>query len=153
MSHKLTPREWHIYEYLKDNCVGINNAKKSKEICEELMKKYPSEFAKVVSIKVDIHNLRNSPLITRQIGSNSQVGYWMAVSTDRTSSLGYTLSNCLTYMRTLLQSGIPKEIFYKVLNNEPINSVEDLQGTLHLTKYQQDIVHTLSDDLLKENNG
>ena len=144
----LNTRQWRLYDYLKNNCVGYKNKKSGKEIYNELKNEYPDLFENN-SIKRDIHFLRNSDLINRRISSSNN-GYWLAVKSEEIEENKYLASLTLSYIKTCLNCGaLSKSVLHKYIHDLKVDRVPNLQTKIKIGKYEEDFIHIYSDDLLK----
>lgn len=141
-------RYMKVYTYLKENCVGYENAISGERLCNELKIKFPQAFGEEYSkvcLQADIRKLRFS--MDRKIGSSPK-GYWLVTSED--SGLSFVKRLATTHMLTALRMGVSNDYFYKILNEIDINNVSNKQMKITFGKYEKDTVHTISDDLRGE---
>ena len=80
LSYNLTPRQWKVYNYLKQYAVGVENARSAETIVYVLQYDYDigTEYDKR-QLRHDIRAIRAT--MPRRIGSSSK-GYWLMTSDD-----------------------------------------------------------------------
>ena len=138
-------RYMRVYDYLKENCVGYENRMSGENLCAELMVKYPHAFGddySKVCLQADIRKLRFN--MERKIGSSNK-GYWLLTSEENGDSFVKRLAT--THLLTALRMGVPKDYFYRILNEVDENNLANKQMKIQFGKYEKDTVNTLSDDL------
>lgn len=144
MTAKLNPRQWKIYNYLKNHCVGKENKMQGSEICRELGIEY------TITFKKDIHAIRNCETITRRIGSDP-TGYWLMLENE--DGLDYIKRLATTQLKTAVSQGISTSYFHQILNSMSDDEVVDKQRRIVFTPYEKEEVNKYSNDLLGGANG
>lgn len=144
---KLNARQWMIYEYLKQNCVGKENRKQGAEIISTLQEKgvLPEKYD-TVALKRDIKLIRMNQTITRRIGSSSR-GYWLMLENE--DGLEYLKKLTATHLRTAVSQGIPTSYFHQILNSLTDEKRANNQKKMKFGKYERDEIKFYSDDLKK----
>ena len=146
---KLNTRQWKIYEYLKENCVGKENQKQGAEIISALQEaKVLSDTYTPVSLKGDIKAIRRNETVTRRIGSNNK-GYWLMLEDE--DGLEYIRNLTTSHLKTAVSQGIPTAYFHQVLNTLADNDLTNNQKKMQFTGNEHDEVKLYSDDLKKGN--
>lgn len=144
-----------ILRYLETNkIIGEEKAINAKSLCNILITEYPNYFSKSFSergLRTRIMFLKRGEIpntdMVRIIGSNKN-GYFLAKRGDK--SLEYQKRLAVSYLETAIKSGIPKEYFYRVLNELNNKDIADNQVCLPVTENTHKVAHIYSDDLLEE---
>ena len=155
MSSKLKDTQCMVvYQFLKDNCVGKDNAIGGQEICNRLMgnekiiKYFPNGLNKVIlqnRVNMIRKNLVKDKTITRRIGS-SPLGYWLDTKKDD-NGIEFLKKLAVSHLQTAVKSGVPVEYFYQVLNQMESEHLVDGQTRIPMTPHQKDVVRIYSDDI------
>ena len=133
---------WRIYEFLKKNCVGQENAMTASSIIEEMDLQLNAR-----GFRYHIERIRNNGTITREVGSNSKDGYWLSVSKEE-NGLAYLKSQIASRMETAVASGVSVEYLYTILNELDNKIIVDQNQRLKLSKYSNTESKRYSNDLL-----
>lgn len=136
----ITSQQWHLYDYLKEHCVGRTNAQSMKQIGLAL------GYQNTRDLRADIAALRQAPL--RKI-SSGVAGYYLPISADdEDHSLKARLYGAMV---TALSNGdISKNEIYAFLNEFDIDHPQDWQMKLQLGPNEEDVKHIYSGDLWVE---
>ena len=150
-----------IYQFLKNNHIGKDNAISGIAICNYInnndtdnnkVRKYFKEPLNKVHLQKLINILRRNEVpgkrITRIIGSNRS-GYWLETKKDK--GLEFLKNLAISHIKTAVKSGIPLEYFYQVLNSMENSEFIDNQTCLKLDidcKSQKNVIKRYSDDLI-----
>lgn len=136
----LTPSQWKLYNFLKDNAVGKTNIKTGKQIMACL------GYKNLASVQLDIRALRIST--SRKIASNSN-GYWLPV--DKNDDDHFALSKALSHIYTMIADGsLTKKQVHAFVEKIDVNKPLDNQMKLAFGDYEKDFVKRYSDDLVKK---
>ena len=143
-----------VYQYLKENCVGKDNAISGFKLCEEMYEKHPKYFTESfnkVQLQEIVKHLRRNDIpekyITRRIGS-SPSGYWL--ETKDGNGIEFLKKLAVSHIKTAIKSGVSIAYFHQVLNQLEQEKLVEGQTRITLKKSQDNIVHIYSDDLLLE---
>ena len=153
MTNKKATQCMIVYQFLKDNCVGKENVMQAEKICESIMSneklsKYFDNFTER-NLRSCISSLRrnnvNDKFITRRIGSNVH-GYWLELENE--NGIEYLKKLAKSTLISAINSGVPKEYFYQLLNNTKVEYIANNQYRVPWTKNQKKLVKIYSEDLL-----
>ena len=143
-----------IYQYLKDNCIGKENAVGGNELCKKIIedqktsKYFPLGLNKV-GLQNRVNKIRKNLIpnksITRRIGSSPK-GYWLDTKKDN-DGIDFLKKLAISHLQTAIKSGIKVEYFYQILNKMENENYVDGQTRIPLTKYQKDTIKIYSDDI------
>jgi len=150
LGYDLPTRAWVLYEYLKDKCVGFDNAKSAKELVGIIRNNYDNTFEyDERQLRKDIRALRTT--LPRRIGSSSK-GYWLMTADDEIKGTSLLVSQFLSITETLTQQGIDTKLLHAIVGALAKKQGKEVDGqlTLKITKHLRDTIHTLSDDLKGE---
>lgn len=141
-----------VYQYLKDNCVGKENAIGGVELCNEMYEKYNKYFNESfnkVQLQEIIRHLRSNDIpnkyITRRIGS-SPSGYWLETKGD--NGIEFLKKLAVSHIKTAIKSGVSLSYFHQILNNLEQEKLVEEQTRIPLNKSQDKVIHIYSNDLL-----
>ena len=144
-----------IYQFLKDNCVGNDNAMGGKLICQKIMdnpktrKYFPNGLDKV-DLQMRINAIRKDKIpnksITRRIGSSPK-GYWLDTKKDN-NGIDFLKKLACSHIVTAVKSGVKVEYFYQLLNQLENEMKIDGQIKIKVIPYANDNCKVFSDDLL-----
>lgn len=136
----LTPNQWKLYKYLKENCVGSVNVKSGEIICNDL------GYKNKPSLQADIRELRIQ--MRRKIASNNK-GYYLPINASDDSY--FVASQVYGRIYTALSDGsVTKAQLHGFIQNVDISLPLDNQLRLELTKYQENEINVYSYDLLEK---
>ena len=136
----LTPNQWKLYKYLKDNAVGSINVKSGDTICEAL------GYKNKPTLQADIRELRIN--MRRKIASNNK-GYYLPINARDDSY--FVASQVYGRIYTaLLDGSITKEQLHGFIQSVNVELPLDNQLKLTFTKYQENEVNVYSHDLLEK---
>lgn len=143
-----------VYQFLKENCVGKDNAIGGQEICNQIMsnektfKYFPNGLNKVVlqgCVNRIRKNLIKGKIITRRIGSSPR-GYWLDTKSDD-DGIEFLKKLAVSHLQTAIKSGVKCEYFYQVLNQMENENYVDGQTRIPMTPYQKNVIRIYSDDI------
>lgn len=144
-----------ILDYLQTNkIISEKKAISGLDLVKELKEYKPTYFEKEFNksrLRHCILKLRRNEVpeidVLRMIGS-SKKGYFLVENGE--NGLKYQENFAISVMMTAIKAGVPKEKFYKVLNE--LENKQAVEGSLIITTkpYQKKEVHIYSDDLLEE---
>lgn len=144
-----------IYQFLKDNCVGNDNAMGGKLICQKIMdnpktRKYFQNGLDKVGLQMRINAIRKDKIpnksITRRIGSGPK-GYWLDTKKDN-NGIDFLKKLACSHIVTAVKSGVKVEYFYQLLNQLENEMKIDGQIKIKISPYANDNCKVFSDDLL-----
>lgn len=139
----LTPKQWTLYRWLKDNAVGSVNVKSGDFIKAQL--NYPSK----IQLRADIRALRINCM--RKISSNLK-GYYLPI--DKEDDSNFIVSKTLSHIYTVISDGsISKKTLIGFIQNIDVDKPLDHQMQLLIGKYQEDEIHVYSSDIFKDKQG
>lgn len=147
LKYKMKSRAWRVYQYLKANCVGEDNAKQSYDVVRAIKNNYDNQIEYTErTLRQDIRHIRTT--MPRRIGSSSK-GYWLMTSDDETKGTKLLEKQFISICETLIQGGVQPELLHKVVGalGRHKTTIVDGQGTLPIGNYLREVIHTLSDDL------
>lgn len=144
-----------VLSYLKKNkIVGEENAISVSKLTMGLKNCYSVLFSKDFCERQTrrlINFLRRGEVpecqMTRMIGSSCK-GYFLVKKGE--DGLRYQRDLAKSTLITAVQAGVPKEYFYRILNELENKNVADNQVVLPITKGTHKIAHIYSDDLLEK---
>lgn len=144
-----------ILDYLQTNkIISEKKAISGLDLVKALKEYKPTYFGKEFNksrLRHCILKLRRNEVpeidVLRMIGS-SKKGYFLVENGE--NGLKYQENFAISVMMTAIKAGVPKEKFYKVLNE--LENKQAVEGSLIITTkpYQKKEVHIYSDDLLEE---
>lgn len=144
-----------IYQFLKDNCVGNDNAMGGNLICQKIMdnpktSKYFQNGLDKVGLQMRINAIRKDKIpnksITRRIGSSPK-GYWLDTKKDN-NGIDFLKKLACSHIVTAVKSGVKVEYFYQLLNQLENEMKIDGQIKIKISPYANDTCNVFSDDLL-----
>jgi hypothetical protein len=152
LGYQMPTRAWALYEYLKDRCVGVNNAKSAEDIVEYLKAQYPhiyNDEYDTRQLRHDIRKIRTT--LPRRIGSSSK-GYWLMTSDDEIKGTSMMMKQFVSLVETLTQQGINPSLLHRIVGAfaKKQGREVDNQLTIKITEHLREVIHTLSDDLIGE---
>lgn len=143
-----------VYQFLKDNCVGKDNAISGNSICEKILQnpktsKYFSQNFNKVGLQKIINRIRKNLIpnktITRRIGSSPK-GYWLDTKKSD-DGIEFLKNLAVSHIQTAVKSGVKLEYFYQILNNMENENFVDGQTIIKISPHQKDIIKIYSDDI------
>jgi len=152
LTYNLSSRAWALYNYLKDYCVGSDNAKQAETLVNELKYTYPNLFSAEYDkrqLRNDIRKIRTT--LPRRVGSSS-IGYWLLTSDDEIKGTSLMIKQFVSISETLIQQGVDPSLLHRIVGAFAKRQGKEIDGqlTLKITDYLREVIHTLSDDLKGE---
>lgn len=122
--NKLNSFEYNLLNYLKENCVGLENAKKGFEL---------GEVFGVGAVKIRYHIAKIRKQQSVVIGSTTKNGYFIPLQSEKENSLLYSQSKVLSELETRIRQN-PEFILvvYKKLHQIRKNIDIVLQGQISM---------------------
>jgi len=150
LSYNLTPRQWKVYNYLKQYAIGVENARSAETIVWVLQYDFDisADYDKR-QLRQDIRAIRTT--MPRRVGSSSK-GYWLMTSDDEIKGTSMMMKQFISIAETLILQGINPSLLHSIIGAYAKNRGKEVdnQLTLKITDYLRDVIHTLSDDLKGE---
>ena len=130
--NKFNSFEYRLLNYLKEHCVGLENAKNGYELAQEF-------GVEATKIRYHIAKLRKEQSVI--IGSNIKKGYFIPLQREKNESLQYAQSKVLSELETRIRQN-PEFILnvYKKLHeiSKNIDIVVQNQISMQLNGWEKD---------------
>jgi hypothetical protein len=139
MEITLTPRQWHLYDYLKTYCIGKKNVQKDEETIKHL-----PEYSSIKEVQNDRKVLRR--VLKRRITTTPE-GTYLPISYEDDDF--FLARKTLSHVYTALANGdLTKDQIHRFVTSVSLDESLDGQMKLVFGEYEKNIVHFYSSDLL-----
>lgn len=143
VENKLNTLEWEILDYLKEYCVGKNNAVKGWILAK-------SFNITEVSLRTHLSKIKKHQEVI--IGSDKKLGYYIPLESEKDEALAYSQNKALGHLKNaVMQNPTFALKAYKLLNETLKKAPKEVQNQIRmkLTGHETETVNYYGDKYLK----